>query len=68
MAVKHPKPVAVCAKCGKVSYDPTLIDQQCGQRINRDRCKGLIHAIDEEDWIECRTCFGEGCAECKGVG
>jgi hypothetical protein len=69
MASKHPMPVAVCTKCGKASYNATLINERCGQLINRERCTGLIQtAIGEFDWAECRACMGEGCAECNGVG
>jgi hypothetical protein len=68
-ASKHPKPVTVCPKCGKVSYKAALINQWCGQQIKRDRCTGLIQsAILDNEWLECRTCAGEGCAECYGLG
>ena len=69
MTLKRPKPVAVYTKCGKVSYDETLINQQCGQRINRERCTGITQRIiANHEWDECKACMGEGCAECKGVG
>src|SRR6202521_3644711 len=37
----RPKPVAVCTRCGAVSYAPNLINGQCAQRVAGKRCVGV---------------------------
>jgi DnaJ-class molecular chaperone len=71
MTDKRPKPVAVCTRCGAVSYNATLINGPCG----RGGCKGTRGSAGQDtDWEECPSCSGSGeqgsakCPECDGVG
>ena len=71
----RPKPVAVCTRCGAVSYAPNLINGQCTQVLAGKRCVGVNgSALNAEDWKECAACAGAGstattrCGHCDGAG
>jgi hypothetical protein len=71
----RPKPVAVCTRCGAVSYAPNLINGQCGQMVAGKRCVGVNgSALNVDDWKQCDTCAGAGskgttrCGRCDGAG
>ena len=38
--VKKEKPIAVCTRCGSYAYNPTLINNRCGNLIDRKGCSG----------------------------
>lgn len=71
----RPRPVAVCTRCGAASYEPKLINGQCGQMIAGKRCIGVNgSALNAGDWKECDACAGSGtagkarCGRCDGAG
>lgn len=71
----RPKPVAVCTRCGAVSYAPNLINGQCVQMVAGKRCVGVNgSALNAEDWKQCTACAGAGstgtarCGPCDGAG
>ena len=71
----RPKPVAVCTRCGAVSYSPNLINGQCGQMVAGKRCVGVNgSALNADDWKQCTACAGAGstgatrCGQCDGAG
>lgn len=70
-----PKPVAVCTRCGSVSYAANLINGQCGQVVAGKRCVGVNgSALNADDWKQCNACAGAGntgttrCGRCDGAG
>lgn len=74
-ASARPKPVAVCTRCGAVSYSANLINGQCGQMVAGKRCIGVNgSALNAEDWRQCTACEGAGskgttrCGHCDGAG
>jgi len=71
----RPKPVAVCTRCGAVSYTPNLINGQCAQMVPGKRCVGVNgSALNADDWEQCAACAGAGstgtdrCGQCDGAG
>jgi len=71
----RPKPIAVCTRCGAVSYNANLINGQCAQLIAGKRCVGVNgSALNADDWKQCTACAGSGnrgagrCGPCDGVG
>ena len=74
-ASPKPKPVAVCTRCGAVSYETKLINGQCGQMVAGKRCVGVNgSALNADDWKQCDACAGAGstgatrCGRCDGAG
>jgi hypothetical protein len=70
-----PKPVAVCTRCGAVSYAPNRINGQCEQMIAGKRCVGVNgSALRGDNWKQCVACAGAGsrgttrCGPCDGAG
>ena len=71
----RPKPVAVCTRCGTVSYALNLINGQCAQTVAGKRCIGVNgSALNADDWKQCAACAGTGsiqttrCGPCDGTG
>ena len=71
----RPKPVAVCTRCGAVSYAPNLINGQCAQMVAGKRCVGVNgSALNADDWKQCAACADAGstgtdrCGQCDGAG
>jgi len=71
----RPKPVAVCTRCGAVSYSPNLINGQCTETVAGKRCVGVNgSAPNADDWKQCAACAGTGsiettrCGHCDGAG
>lgn len=69
------KPVASCTVCGQVSHNPAAINQRCGNRVGRKRCRGVYGSmLAPNDWAVCTMCNGTGCSEgkkcdpCRGEG
>jgi hypothetical protein len=69
-----PKPVAVCTRCGAVSYTVNLINGQCSQTVAGKRCIGVNgSALNPDDWNQCAACAGTGsiegtrCGHCDGT-
>jgi hypothetical protein len=72
---KRPKPVARCTNCGALSYDATLVNEECGREIGEKRCAGTkAREMRKADWKECQACSATGlaragnCKRCDGVG
>ena len=72
---QKPQPVAVCTRCGAVSYSTEMISGQCSQVTAGKRCTGVIgSAPSKDDWEMCPTCQGSGqngkfpCGQCDGTG
>jgi hypothetical protein len=70
-----PRPVAVCTRCGAVSYAQNLINGQCAQTVAGKRCVGVNgSALNADDWKQCEACAGTGtnrtvrCGQCDGRG
>jgi DnaJ-class molecular chaperone len=68
-------PVAVCTRCGDITYDAVRINQRCGRKPGGKRCKGLYRsALNKTDWAKCDLCKGSGrdagatCEACHGTG
>jgi len=59
------KPVAVCTRCNRFSYEAHFINQQCGNRPDgKKRCQGVYKsALSITDWEECNRCNGTGRVE-----
>ncbi|HEV2194062.1 MAG TPA: hypothetical protein VGR55_00635 [Candidatus Acidoferrum sp.] len=70
-----PQPVAVCTRCGAVSYSTEMINGQCAQITVGKRCTGVIgSAANQADWEICPACQASGqngkmpCGQCDGTG
>ena len=70
-----PRPVAVCTRCGAVSYATQYINGQCAQVVAGKRCVGVNgSAVNADDWKQCSACAGTGeigmsrCGHCDGAG
>lgn len=70
-----PRPVAVCTRCGAVSYSTAMISGQCAQVTVGKRCTGVIgSAPNQADWEICPACQAIGdngkmpCGQCAGRG
>ena len=70
-----PRPVAVCTRCGAVSYATNMINGQCAQTVGGKRCVGVNgSALNADDWKQCEACAGTGsngkmpCGHCDGAG
>ena len=70
-----PRPVAVCTRCGAVSYAAQFINGQCAQVVAGKRCLGVNgSALNADDWKPCSACAGAGatgttrCGPCDGAG
>lgn len=75
MPAQKPQPVAVCTRCGAVSYSPELINGQCSQVIAGKRCTGVNGSgLNKMDWEACPACEATGqqgelrCGQCDGAG
>ena len=75
MLTKKPQPVAVCTRCGSVSYSTAQINGRCSQMTAGTRCTGVIgSAMNKTEWEECPACVGTGdvntkrCGQCDGAG
>jgi hypothetical protein len=75
MCDQKPQPVAVCTRCGAVSYSPDLINGQCAQVTAGKRCTGVNgSALNKADWEACPACLATGqknertCGQCDGAG
>jgi hypothetical protein len=71
----RPRPVAVCTRCGAVSYTAHLINGQGAQQIAGKRCVGVNgSALNADDWKQYAACAGTGstgttrCGHCDGAG
>src|SRR6266852_3836416 len=71
----RPRPVAVCTRCGAVSYATNLINGQCSEMVAGKRCVGVNgSALNADDWEQCAACAGAGstgtdrCGHCDGAG
>src|SRR5437762_5774741 len=59
-----PRPVAVCTRCGAVSYAANLVNGQCAQTVAGKRCVGVNgSALSADDWNQCSACAGTGITE-----
>jgi len=74
-ASTKPRPVAVCTRCGAVSYAPSFINGQCAQVVAGKRCVGVNgSALNADDWKQCSACAGTGskgttrCGPCDSAG
>jgi len=72
---QKPQPVAVCTRCGAVSYSTEMISGQCAQVTVGKRCTGVIgSAPSQADWEMCPVCQATGrngkfsCGPCDGAG
>lgn len=69
-----PQPVAICTRCGAVSYSTEMISGQCAQVTAGKRCTGVIGSVAKVDWEECPACLATGtrnekpCGQCDGTG
>lgn len=69
-------PVAVCTRCGDITYNVAAINLQCGKQPDGKRCKGVYgSALNNDDWAKCPACSGSGldptgasCPACKRTG
>ena len=69
VTAQKPRPVAVCTRCGAVSYSAHLINGICGRQIGNKRCAGVNgSALNATDWNECTSCAGSGTADGKRCG
>ena len=74
MPDQRPQPVAVCTRCGAVSYFPEMIAGQCAQVTAGKRCIGVIGRASQTDWEACPACLATGtrnekpCGQCDGAG
>jgi hypothetical protein len=71
----RPKPVAVCTRCGAISYATNLINGKCAQTVAGKRCVGVNgSALDADYWKQCAARAGTGstgttrCGPCDGAG
>jgi len=68
-------PIAVCTKCGDITYQAERINQQCGRQPGGKRCGGVYgSALNNDDWAKCGVCAGTGksdtgrsCEACQGT-
>lgn len=74
-ADQKPQPIAVCTRCGAVSYSQAQISGQCVQVTLGKRCTGVVgSAPNQADWEACPGCLGTGtrnekrCGQCDGAG
>jgi hypothetical protein len=74
-AMSQRPPVAVCTSCGTYSFNVAAINQGCGERRDRKRCRGVYgSAVNVGDWQQCSACGGGGraggerCPGCQGTG
>ena len=68
MVRKFP-PVAVCTRCGTYTTRVETINQQCSERRDTKRCKGVFgSALNNDDWQRCPDCDGNGCGACQRTG
>ena len=72
---QKPQPVAVCTRCGAVSYSPEVVNGQCAQITAGKRCTGVNgSALSKTDWEPCPACLATGhrnekrCGQCDGAG
>jgi len=72
---QKPQPVAVCTRCGTVSYSMDQINGQCAQVTAGKRCTGVNgRALSGTDWEACPACVATGtknekrCGQCDGAG
>ena len=57
----EPPPVAVCTKCGDITYSAERINSQCDRKPDGRRCKGVYgSALNNDDWEKCIACGGFG--------
>lgn len=75
MPEQKPQPVAVCTRCGAVSYSTEMISGQCAQVTVGKRCTGVIGSTpNKADWAICPVCRGTGknakltCGQCDAAG
>ena len=75
MPEQKTQPVAVCTRCGAVSYSPEMINGQCSQITAGKRCTGVIGgATKKADWEPCSACLSTGtqnekpCGQCNAAG
>jgi len=75
VAEQKPQPVAVCTRCGAVSYSTEMISGQCAQVTVGKRCTGVIgSAPSKADWEICPVCQARGkngkfpCGKRDGAG
>jgi hypothetical protein len=61
-------PIAVCTACGHFAWSAFQIDQQCAERYNGTRCRGMNDASVNYRFKECPACGGTGnkCRRCLG--
>lgn len=69
------QPVAVCTRCGALSYSLEMINGQCSQVTAGKRCTGVIGSgANKADWEACPACLATGsrdekpCGQCDGAG
>ena len=73
-SAQKPQPVAVCTRCGAVSYSTEMISGQCSEITVGKRCRGVIGSVAKVDWEECPACLATGvrnekpCGQCYGAG
>jgi DnaJ-class molecular chaperone len=66
------QPLAVCTECGDFAWGASQINQQCGKRYGRERCRGMYEAALHYSFEVCPDCKGEGrvagskCVRCGG--
>lgn len=75
MSQKPKKPTAVCTNCGVYTFHAELINRQCHEVYEGNRCEGVYgSAWSVDDWKECPTCLNTGkrgsadCDACQGTG
>jgi hypothetical protein len=63
-----PHPQAVCTACGHFAWSGFQIDQQCAERYNGTRCRGVNNASAHYTFKVCPDCGGTGnkCVRCQG--
>ena len=69
-------PVAVCTRCGDITYNVAAINRSCGRQPGGKRCKGVYgSALNNDDWAKCSACNGTGldgtgatCVVCQRTG
>lgn len=72
---KRQIPATACTKCRTPGRDANLAGNQCGRKIDGNRCTGSVSvAIGARDWQECPSCgatglvHGDKCDQCDGWG
>lgn len=67
---KKPTPMARCSRCGQLTNNVTMINQNCTNR----KCKGGFQSMLGNDWKDCPKCEATGkidghrCEYCEGYG